>query len=165
MLAETAELRDHVAVLLVDDDRDDYLLTKDLVDQIEGSKYRLQWIPDYGSAVAALRTGQHDVCLLDYRLGERSGLELLTQVLADGCTTPIIVLTGRGNGTVEQAALSAGAADYIVKDTLDVELLWRALRHATERCRALAALRERDRLFRAVFDMTVDAMLIADDAV
>jgi PAS domain S-box-containing protein len=161
MLAETEA---YTSVLLVDDDRDDYLLTKDLVDRITGAQYRLQWAQNYVAAVDALRTGTHAVCLLDYRLGERTGIELLVQVLADGCTTPIILLTGRGNGAVEKQALSAGASDYLVKEELDVDVLYRALRHATERSHALLALRERDRLFRAVFDATLDPMLISDDA-
>ena len=43
-----------VRVLLVDDDRDDYLLTRDLLDEIPGGGYSLDWVSDYESAVAAL---------------------------------------------------------------------------------------------------------------
>jgi DNA-binding response OmpR family regulator len=68
-----------VKVLLVDDDEDDYVITRDLISQIRERRYHLDWINSYDAAVPAIRRQEHDICLLDYRLGERTGLELLRE--------------------------------------------------------------------------------------
>ena len=79
-----------VRVLLIDDDRDDYLLTKDLFAAIPGGRFRLDHAPNYEIGLAAICKGDYDVYLLDYRLGSRTGLELLreyrTRLIADVVT-------------------------------------------------------------------------------
>jgi two-component system cell cycle sensor histidine kinase/response regulator CckA len=85
-----------VRVLLVDDDEDDYVLTRDWFCEMEGAKFELEWVASYDAALNAIAHNQHDVYLLDYRLGERNGLELLREAVAKGCKAPIILLTGQG---------------------------------------------------------------------
>ena len=60
-------------ILLVEDDEDDYVLARD----------------------------RHDVSLFDYRLGEWTGLELVREAVAEGCETPIILLTGRDSRALD----------------------------------------------------------------
>ncbi|HYV37199.1 MAG TPA: EAL domain-containing protein, partial [Gemmataceae bacterium] len=100
------------------------------------------WAPSYDEAMAAIAKGQHDVYLVDYRLGEHDGLEILRQARAAGCARPIILLTGQGDGEVDIAAMQAGAADYLVKGQLDSQLLERSIRYSLEQNRTLEALRE-----------------------
>ena len=69
-----------VRVLLVDDDRDDYLLTRDLLAEVPGGRYDLSWEGEYPAAVRAVWAAGHDLYLVDYRLGPRTGLELLAEV-------------------------------------------------------------------------------------
>ena len=66
-----------VRVLLIDDDQDDYFLTCELVSDIPGGQFQLDWTPEYDAGVEAVRAGTHDVFLVDYRLGPRTGIELL----------------------------------------------------------------------------------------
>ena len=86
-----------------------------------------------------------DVCLLDYQLGERTGLDLLREMIARGCRTPIILLTGNDDRDIDVEAMEAGAADYLVKGQFDGRLLERSIRYAigyaVERQRTLDALR------------------------
>jgi len=129
-------------VLLIDDDEDDHVLTRDLLVGIGRQRFRLDWAPSFDAGLAAVRRREHDVYLLDYHLGERNGLELLRQAIADGCRTPIIMLTGLGGHEVDLEAMQAGAADYLAKGSLDAPLLERSIRHSLERARTLEALRE-----------------------
>jgi len=122
-----------LSVILVDDDPEEFVLTQELFQEIEGLSYRLEWVPDYELALERIRSRQDDVCLLDYSLGQRSGLELLQQAREEGCNTPMILLTGRGTSSVEREALAAGAADYLVKGKTKADDLSRALRHALQR--------------------------------
>jgi signal transduction histidine kinase len=131
-----------VRVLLVEDDEDDYLLTRDLLSEIEGNPYHLDWVKDYDAALGAIKEGRHAVCLLDYRLGPRTGLDLLREAVRCGCQAPVILLTGQGEREVDLEAMKAGAADYLVKGRIDASLLERAIRYALERTRDREALRQ-----------------------
>jgi signal transduction histidine kinase len=71
-----------------------------------------------------------------------TGLDVLREVVADGCKTPIILLTGQGDHDVDVDSMKAGAADYLIKGKIDAALLERAMRYAIERAQTLQ-LREK----------------------
>jgi putative nucleotidyltransferase with HDIG domain len=125
-------------VLLVEDDEDDYVLTRDLLAQIAGGSYTLDWVTTFEAALTAVGTVQYDVYLIDYRLGAYSGLDLLRALLSAGCRAPILLLTGQGDPGVDSEAMQAGAADYLVKGEITSAALKRALRHAQDREQLLA---------------------------
>jgi two-component system, sensor histidine kinase and response regulator len=129
---DTRELR----VLIADDDEDDYILTRDLLQRIGRQRFRLDWTPSYEAALQAIELNQHDVYLFDYHLGQSDGLELMREALARGCKAPIILLTGNDDWETDVEAMKAGAADYLVKGHLDERLLERSIRYALERKRA-----------------------------
>ncbi|MGQ9731699.1 MAG: ATP-binding protein [Candidatus Zipacnadales bacterium] len=123
-------------VLVVDDDEDDYILTSELLQEIEGGvRWQIDWASSYEQALAAMARHEHDVYLLDYRLGSRTGLELLREAQAAGCKAPIILLTGQGDHAVDVEAMHSGATDYLVKGQTDASALERAIRYAWERYR------------------------------
>lgn len=131
-----------IRVLLIDDDEDDYLITRDLLSEIKGGKYILSWVANYHAALETIGRNTHDIYLLDYYLGEHNGLTLLQEAIKRGCKRPIILLTGRGDRDVDIASMKAGAADYLLKDELSAALLERSIRYSIERTQTLAALRE-----------------------
>ena len=132
-----------VRVLLVDDDRDDYLLTKDLLDDIPGHPFRLEWASDYDAGLAAVARNEHDAYLFDYRLGARTGLDLLAEARGVNPAAPVILLTGQGEWEIDLAAMQAGAADYLEKGRLDATILERSIRHAVLQKRYEAELARR----------------------
>lgn len=131
-----------IGVLLVEDDRDDYLLTSELLEEIGDGAYSLSWVDNYDDGVRALLSGGPELCLLDFRLGERTGLELLREVTSRGCNIPIVLLTGQSERTLDLEAMKAGASDYLVKGEFGPRQLERSIRYAIERSHSLAALRE-----------------------
>jgi len=137
-------------VLLVDDDGDDYVMTRDLLSEIESVTLKLEWASDYETARERIACGEHDVYLLDYRLGEHTGLQLLRESIEDGCRAPMILLTGQGDRELDMEAMRAGAADYLVKGEFDDALLERTIRYSLEKTRMVreldeAHLREQER--------------------
>src|SRR4051812_36758570 len=108
---ETDMERHPIRVLLVEDDEDDYFLTRGLLFEINGTLFPLDWVKDYAAALETMGRNQHDVYLLDYRLNGHNGLDLLRKAKAQGCRGPIILLTGQGERNVDLAATQAGAAD------------------------------------------------------
>jgi len=146
-----------IRVLLVEDDADDYTLTRDLLGEIEGRQFHLDWVASYDAALEAIRRQEHDVYLLDYRLGERTGLELLREAVAIGAHKPMILLTGQGAREVDMEAMRSGAADYIIKEQLDASLLERAIRYAMAHKRTEEALRHmQEELERRVEERTAE---------
>jgi signal transduction histidine kinase len=135
---DTRELR----VLIADDDEDDYILTRDLLQRIGRQRFRVDWTASYFAALEAIELNEHDVYLFDYHLGHSDGLELMREALARGCKAPIILLTGNDDWETDLKAMKAGAADYLVKGHLDARLLERSIRYALERKRAQEELVE-----------------------
>ncbi len=131
-----------IRVLLVEDDEDDCLLTRHLLETIEWVRYELDWVCRPDAALETLDRRAHDVCLLDYRLGQETGLDLLGAAIAGGCTTPIILLTGQVDRALDLEAMRRGAVDYLVKGTITPELLERSIRYALDRKRVEEALRQ-----------------------
>jgi signal transduction histidine kinase/DNA-binding response OmpR family regulator len=125
-----------INVLLVDDDEDDYLITSDLISEIERSKYAMEWASNYDDALKAITRHQHDVYLIDYRLGPNSGLDLIKEAISTGCQAPMILLTGQGDSEVDIMAMEAGAMDYLVKGQLDASSLERCIRYSIQRKRS-----------------------------
>ncbi len=123
---------DKVRVLLIEDDPDDYYLTRELLGEIPGNKIALDWASDFDTGLAALARCEHDAFLLDYRPGKDDGLKLLREGLRRGCKAPIILLTGQGDRDLALQALEAGAADYLVKTELDTIVLERSIRYALQ---------------------------------
>ncbi len=134
-----------VRVLLVDDDRDDYVLTRDLFTQVPGDRFAIDWLSDYDQALDALCKGTHDVYLVDYRLEARTGLELLRDARACGRTGPVIMLTGKGQREIALEALRLGAADYLEKAGLTETVLERAILFALRQHRYEAELERKVR--------------------
>ncbi len=129
-------------ILLVEDDADDHLIIRHHLSKIPENGFSMDWVTDYDGAMAALESDKYDLCLLDYRLGVHTGLELLEQVANNDWETPIIILTGQGEYEVDIQAMRSGAADYIVKDHLTPTLLERSIRYTLEREKSRKALKK-----------------------
>jgi signal transduction histidine kinase/DNA-binding response OmpR family regulator len=151
-----------IKVLLVEDDEDDHLITRDLLSEIRGHHFALDWAKTYQTGLEAMLRNQHDVCLVDYRLGAQTGIELLRAAVQAGCYAPIILLTGIGEHQVDLEAMQAGAADYLVKAQLQANSLERSIRYALQRKRATAlAAFEQARL--AAFGAAIGRTLTRSD--
>jgi PAS domain S-box-containing protein len=143
-------------ILLIEDDEDDYLITRALLDKAQTIDCELDWVSSYEEGRDAVLRDAYDAYLVDYRLGARSGLDLLEEVNAQGGVQgPIILLTGQGDLEVDLHAMEAGAADYLSKDQIDAPLLERSLRYAVERKAAEQRIREQAQLL----DTARDAIL------
>jgi diguanylate cyclase (GGDEF)-like protein len=129
-------------VLLIEDDDDDFSLTSDMLAEVPGHYYELEWARSYETGLKEIDSGAHEACLLDNLLGTHTGLELLHACGGVNAPLPIIMLTGIHDRGIGQAVMEAGASDYLMKGQLNPTLLERAIRYATERHRMRGELEQ-----------------------
>ncbi|MEM6752459.1 MAG: response regulator [Cyanobacteria bacterium P01_C01_bin.38] len=147
-----------IKVLLVDDDEDDYILIRDWLNEFQLGRCELEWLDNYQIAKDVIASRRHNIYLLDYRLGAENGLELLKSSIECGLTSPIILLTGRGDREIDIEAMEAGAADYLEKTQLNAPLLERSIRYALGRKQTEQKIREQA----ALLDVATDAIFVRD---
>lgn len=151
-----------IKILLVEDDEDDYVLTRQLLSEIENGRFELTWVATYREALEVIAQSRHDVCLIDYRLGEHDGVELLNVSRASGIRMPTILLTGQDDHCVDLKAMQAGVSDYLLKNELNKNLLERSIRYAVEHNRALEALRQSEIRYRRIVETTNEGIWMLD---
>ena len=139
--APTRELQ----ILLVDDDRDDCVIFERLVGQLRDFNVAITSTQDFDSARDLLRNRRFDVHFIDYRLGHRSGLDLVSESLREDPCKAFVIVTGVGNEQLAAKSIQRGAIDYMSKDKLNAEQLERCIVHCvtegkqrTEQLRRLA---------------------------
>jgi DNA-binding response OmpR family regulator len=144
-----------IKILLIEDDEDDYLLVKSLLSKTPSPKFDLDWVSDYDAGLATILENRHDVYLLDYRLGEHSGLDILRRLRHQENHAPVILFTGQGGYQIDVEAMQSGAADYLIKSQITSDMLERSIRYTIERKNAKDELRlHRDHLEEMVRERT-----------
>jgi signal transduction histidine kinase len=137
-------MKQHIRVLLIEDDEDDFIITQDILAEIPEKMYQLDWASNYESGLIAIKSNTHDVYLLDYRLGKENGLGLIKMMSEQNLQAPLILLTGQGDRELDLEAMKAGASDFIVKTDLSPELLDRSIRYAIQQFRTINQLRRKE---------------------
>lgn len=139
---QTEAEQEPIRVLLVDDDEDEYIITRRIISEIVGRKHLLDWAPTYDHGLAMIEENRHDIYLIDYRLDEKNGLDLMREAISGGCTQPMILLTGQEAREIDIQAMKLGAWDYLVKGRIDAAALERAIRYTLEHKKVVDVLLE-----------------------
>lgn len=127
-----------IAILLIDTSEDDYRTLKRLLKRIHEPTFQLEWCPSFDEAKELVANHSHDLYLVDYRLGNHTGLDLLKIVEPDKRPEPFILLTDTSERDIERQAIKLGASDYLVRNSLDVDVLSSSLSYALGRKEAEA---------------------------
>ncbi len=131
-----------IKVVVVDDDREDYLIVSDYLKNVERGKFATEWISNYESAVQVVKKQEADVYLVDYSLGAKSGIDLMDEVEVTNLLKPIILITGYSDREIDLSAMEHGAADFLHKQNLTAELLERSIRYSIKQAQDKALLKE-----------------------
>lgn len=151
-----------VKLLIIDDDEDDFFITSEYLKQIQEYQLQIDWCYRFNDAVQHLQQHSYEMYFVDYRLGAKTGLDFLKEAVRLGCEEPIVLLTGKGNKDVDIEAMQMGATDYLIKTELTTDKLERCIRYALERTAYLKALRANEKKYRSIFELSKDAVFIAD---
>ena len=120
------------SILLIDDNLDQFTITKRTLAQT-GADYRVEAAKNAAEGLEKLRANRYDIVLCDYRLPDRTGIEVLTDLQHAGNLVPFIIVTSAGNERLAVEAIQLGADDYVVKDSSYDHILPTVLRRALQR--------------------------------
>ncbi len=109
-------------VLLVEDEPG---LQLTLSDRLAAEGYDVETAGDGDLGLARALTGAFDLVVLDVMLPKRDGFDVCRTLRQQGITTPILMLTARGQLVDRVVGLKLGADDYLVKPFEAMELLAR----------------------------------------
>lgn len=109
-------------LLLVEDEK---RMAQALCGILRLEKYEVDHFADGVSGLAAMESGIYDVAVLDVMLPGMDGFEIAKRARASGVSTPILMLTARGELDDKVTGLDSGADDYLTKPFLTRELLAR----------------------------------------
>ncbi|HYK57424.1 MAG TPA: PAS domain S-box protein [Flavisolibacter sp.] len=151
-----------VQILIIDDDEDDFFITSEYLKQIQEYQLQIDWCYKYNDAILHLNERKYDIYFVDYRLGARTGLDFLKEAVRLSVEEPIVLLTGKGNKDVDIEAMQMGATDYLIKTELTTDKLERCIRYSLERMAYLKALRANEKKYRTIFELSKDAVFIAN---
>ncbi|MBI5522157.1 MAG: response regulator [Desulfarculus sp.] len=144
-------------VLVLEDNPDDFQLLLDLLGSHGAPGLDISHCPRLGQALEVLGGGGFDVVLSDLGLPDSQGLGTITRLVERFPALPLVVLTGLDDEDIGVEAVREGAQDYLVKGSMDPELLLRTLRYAIERKKTQEELRQaRDELELRVQERTAE---------
>lgn len=155
-------MSENLSVLIVDDDEDDYFILSEYLLDIPGKTVEITWASTYSEAIKLLTNEHFSICFFDYQLGAKTGLDLLQVALKLKLQTPIILLTGKSNESIDQQALQLGVSDYMEKSEIDSRKLDRSIRYALERTSVLKSLQESEEKYKSIFSGSLDALCLLD---
>jgi two-component system cell cycle sensor histidine kinase/response regulator CckA len=159
-----------IRILLIDDDQVDRLAVRRALRQA-GLDVDLQEAANAATGVQLFEQEQFDCVLLDYRLPDIDGLEILPTLrdMNRDKRVPIVMLTGQGSEAIAVDAMKHGVHDYLVKDETKPEALHRAILNAMEVARlqreyqqAQQELRQQREWFEVTLASIGDAVIATD---
>jgi len=107
--------------------------------------------------------------LLDYKLPDMNGKEVIESLIRKKCDVPFIIITGHGDEKVAVEMMKLGASDYIIKSSGLREILphvvARVVNDIVQKKKLLyteKALSESEKKLRVIYDNAIDGILVAD---
>jgi PAS domain S-box-containing protein len=150
-------------ILIVEDNPGDVTLVEDFL--LEHIEYlRLNNATNFKTAKEILffQNGLIDAVLLDLSLPDKSGVDLILEIVALCQKIPVIVLTGNSDFAFGAKSLSMGISDYLLKDELTSLTLYKSIIYGIERKKATSALEESEKKYSELFHLSPMPMYVVD---
>jgi PAS domain S-box-containing protein len=155
-------MKDILKILIIDDDEDDYFITNTYLGDIAEYQCQTIWAKNYAEGLEKIAQEQPDICFLDFLLGNKTGINLLTELREKGYDVPVILLTGKGDKHIDRQAMDLGATDYLVKSELTSEIIERSIRYSLSHIKTLRALRYQAQLYQTIFNKSKNMIYLVD---
>jgi HTH-type transcriptional regulator, bacterioopsin transcriptional activator and related proteins len=155
---------ERIEVLLVDDNERWATFMADELERRDPS-FRVELALGANEALSALQGTDHDCLVVDYRMPEANGIQLVERVRERRPELPVILVTGEGSETIATRAIDAGVTDYLPKDPKidQTPVLAGKIRNAVERRALRRAIEDSEQRYRTVIEQSRDAIVILRD--
>ena len=149
-------------VLLVEDSEIDARVIQAVLDGWPDGIGETRRAKTLAEATQLLSQEPFDMILLDLMLPDSADLDTVARVLDVVGETPVVVLTSHTSGRMGEAAIKAGAQDFVTKGQATPTQLRRAIRFAAERQHLLARLHATERRHLSLLDRVRDPVCLLD---
>ena len=150
-------------ILAVEDNTGDFILVNEYLEE-KFPGYNVLHAVDFKSAKQMILDPSFkiEVILLDLKLPDLSGAELIQSIFKVSSDIPVIVLTGNDNLDFSIRSISLGVSDYLIKDQLNEEILYKSIIFSIERKKINSKLKESEDRFERLFNESPEAMWVYD---
>lgn len=150
-------------ILIVEDNPGDFLLITDYLEEHINAP-NIVHTQSFKETKKCIESSLYkfDVLLLDLSLSDKSGDELIENMLEICIDTPIIVLTGYSDIDFSINSISKGIADYLLKDELTGDSLYKSIIYCIERLKKNNELTESEKRYSELFHLSPLPMWVYD---
>lgn len=149
-------------ILIVEDNLGDYTLVKEYLEE-RFENITCELAINYSDARKLLIAHtDFDVILLDLILPDESCTQLIQKIIAIASRTPVIIMTGSLNLDFCMDSLQLGVSDYLFKDELNPNTLFKSISYTIEKQKTHLQLLESEKKYSDLFNLSPVAMFVYD---
>jgi PAS domain S-box-containing protein len=150
-------------ILIVEDNSGDFVIVENLLtEQITAPVITRARTFKQASEILSDRECQFDVILLDLSLPDKSGQELVTDMLRIATVCPIIIFTGYSDIAFSIRSIAQGISDYLLKDDLNATALYKSINYSFERKKSISQLGASEKRYSDLFHLSPQPMWLFD---
>jgi PAS domain S-box-containing protein len=149
-------------ILVIEDNLGDFVLIEDyLLEKFQTS--RVFHCDGFTNAIDFIKIHTDiAVILLDIHLPDYHGNSLVEDVKKISHNTPIIILTGYADENKAQHCLTVGASDFLLKDEINPEILYKSITYASERTSFIETLENEKTNYQRLFSLSPQPLILFD---
>ncbi|MGE5944001.1 MAG: response regulator [Flavobacteriales bacterium] len=151
-----------LSVLLIEDNPGDFLLLEDhLLEKFDA--IHIFHKDSFNAALPTLESEKKiNIILLDLVLPDFQGEDLVKKIQQYSGDTPIIILTGYTDIVLARRILSLGVSDFLIKDEITPEILYKAIIYSLERKNYISGLNKTKKTYQDLFNLSPQPMWLYD---
>lgn len=158
MIKENLQL----SILIIEDNLGDFVLLEDhLLEKFDG--IRIYHEASFDAAILKIESAKKiDIILLDLMLPFLKGEALVEKVQQYSGDIPIIILTGYANIDLARKILSMGISDFLIKDEINPEILYKSIIYSLERKSYINGINKTKKTYKDLFNLSPQPMWLYD---
>lgn len=146
-------------VLVVEENKKDFLFIRNLLTDIHHTQFYVQWTSTYTDALKPEYIDKYDIYLVESKLG----IPLMHEAHRSGYCIPIIILDDEENYESDLKTMRAGALDYLVKKKITASLLERSIRYSLRRFHIYKNFQTSEKSYTELVKMINESILVFDN--
>jgi len=151
-----------LSILIIEDNPGDFVLLEDhLLEKFNA--IRIFQEECFDSAILKIQSAQKlDIILLDLMLPYLQGEALVEKIQMYSGDIPIIILTGYTDIDLARKILSMGVSDFLIKDEITPEILYKSIIYSLERKSYIDGLNKTKKTYQDLFNLSPQPIWLYD---